>query len=341
MKRKTRLFIFAFLAAALLLYCGVFVIPKMLGLMEKTQILEYDSVPVSDKVSVYIVRTETLYLADVSGNVERINKEGTKLRKGIPIVTISPVDGQNEGESEDTIAEGNEESAYTEIKSVAGESAIENPGNVAPFTGVVSYYADGYENRLSPEKLDDLKLDDLAGVPAEGVDLVRSYTVSGDPLYKMTDNKTWYMVYWIPIAEAKHDYYDSGSVTKVNLGKTVVTAVVNSAVKDGDYYKVVLRSDVYYRDLARQRKLDVEVEFDRYEGLIVDKSCIVKRAEGDGVFVKQRNESFKWVPVKVEKQIEGNCVLKAGTYYDGKGETVVTVSYYDEVLLNPKAEGYK
>jgi putative membrane fusion protein len=322
------------------MYCGIFVIPKMLGFMEKTQILEYDSVPVSDKTSVYIVRTETLYLADLSGSVERLNKEGTKLRQGISIVTITPAE-EAEGESDKKDGGDEGDDVYAEIKRIAAGNAVENPGNLAPFTGIVSYYADGYENILSPEKLDSIKQSDIENVPAEGIDLVRDYTKSGDPLYKMTDNKIWYMVYWIPLSDAKKDYYVPGNTIKVDLGKTIVNAVVRTAEKEGDYYKVTLKSDVYYRDMAKQRKLDVEVEFDRYEGLIVDKSCVVKRPEGDGVFVKQRNGNFKWVPVKVEKEIDENCVVKAGTYYNEEGETVITVTYYDEVLMNPKAEGYK
>jgi hypothetical protein len=61
-----------------------------------------------------------------------------------------------------------------------------------------------------------------------------------------------------------------------------------------------------------------------------------------GVFVRQRNESFKWVPVQYTKGASagGKHIVSVGTFNDEAGEPVRTVSYYDEILIEPAAEGY-
>jgi hypothetical protein len=127
----------------------------------------------------------------------------------------------------------------------------------------------------------------------------------------------------------------------VSLGGYEVDAEVYSAVPDGKGMKVILRSDMYYKDLARVRKAAAKVVFAEYKGLVADRQYILERDGAPGVFVRQRAGGYKWVPVKILKETGNNCILSVGIYYDDAGKQVETVNYYDKVLADPKAEGYE
>ncbi|MDR3072172.1 MAG: hypothetical protein LBU41_01630 [Clostridiales Family XIII bacterium] len=337
MNIKTKRIIIIFLVVVAILYIAIYGVPKIQGLMEKTQILEYGELPVSDNAEVLILRTESLYMADVSGNVDYLTEEGTKVRSGIALVNINPApapETQTEEDGKET--EEPKETVYQAISVIAGDSAIENPGNLAQFTGVFSTYADGYEQKYNATAIGSLKRKDLEAVFLEPMDLRREYVYKGEPIYKITDNTVWHMVYWIKEKESHAEDYNVGDVVQVILGKATVNASIESVEKESGYYKIVLLSDVFYEDLPKVRKVEAEIRFGEYEGLIVDEECVTERDGQKGVFVKQRSGSFEWTPIQVKTKSKGKYVVEAVVYYDPEGNPVDTVIYYDEVLRNPK-----
>jgi hypothetical protein len=125
----------------------------------------------------------------------------------------------------------------------------------------------------------------------------------------------------------------------VSFGDSSVLAEVYHAAPDGGELKVILRSDMYYKDLTRVRKTSARIVFAEYKGLIADRTAIAERDGAPGVFVKQRGGGYKWIPVNILREIEGKCILSVGVYYDKDGQQVKTVNYYDEALADPKAAG--
>jgi len=335
---RTKILIAVFLLAAFALYAVIYIFPKITGIMEKTQVLEYGSLSISDTAEVLILRDETLYVADSAGGVSYAVAEGTKVRSGVQILWIDPSVAAPEGE--EAAAGAEDTSTVGGIKSIAGKDAQENPGNVSPITAVVSYHADGYEKTLSPDAYASLTKEAAAGYPVAGTDLTRTYTKKGDPLYKITDNNVWYMVYWPEKADAEKEYYVSGQAVTVRIGEAEIAARVQDCVKEGGSYKVLLRSDVYYSDMARIRRVQAVISFDEYMGLIMDESCIQERDGVTGVYVKQTTGDYKWVPVNVKSHADGQCVVSAVRFYDAEGNEVLTVTYYDEVLKNPGDKKY-
>jgi hypothetical protein len=95
--------------------------------------------------------------------------------------------------------------------------------------------------------------------------------------------------------------------------------------------------------MAVTRRAEANIIFSEYKGLVVDATCISLREGAPGVFVKQRSGDFKWVPVLIDEKHSAGTkyIVSAGTYQDESGETVHTVNYYDEVLLDPEAAGYE
>jgi putative membrane fusion protein len=326
MKRSTKALLTIFVVVAVGLYVYLFAVPEIEGMSERTAVLEHGELPVLDKAEVLIIRDETLFGSKKSGAVTREQEEGTKVRKKVRLITV-------EGG-----APAATNAAVEQVKQIAAGSMKMTGSYKATRTAVVSYYADGYEKALSPKKMGALKKSDLDTYPARGESIAQESVAAGDPVYKLTNNNEWFLVYWVG-ADGDTSRYATGSAVTVKIGGDQVDATVYDVTQEGGSLKVILRSDMYYEGLERVRRADAEIVFAEYTGLVADVSCIAVRDGATGVYVKQRAGGYKWVPVKVQKETGGRCTLAAGVYYDEAGEQVITVDYYDEVLLNPEQSG--
>jgi hypothetical protein len=230
--------------------------------------------------------------------------------------------------------------AVEQVRKNAGGSIETTDNYKADRTAVVSYYCDGYEGALSEETLAGLTREGAEKYPKTCEQLKRGATAAGDPVYKLTDNNLWYMVYWRKAGADKAENYEKDNAVKVRLGDAEVDAKVYETTAQGDYTRVILQSDMYYADLTRFRKTDAEIVFSENRGLLAERKYMVARSGRQGLFVKQRSGSYKWVPVNILEEADGKCTLSVGVYYDAAGKQVKTVNYYDEVLANPKEEGY-
>ena len=351
MKRSTKILIIAFFSTALILYGIIYLVPKVKGMATKTTLLEYGDMPVDDEKDIYFIRTETLYLADSSGEVTKLVKEGTKVRQGIEIVDIkdAPPKASTSAVSSEEAVQGEEDDAsyykkYDNLLRNTRGAAKVSTDNTAEFSAVVSYYADGFEGSVTPETIDKLTLSKAKSLPAEATPLDRDPVRAGDPVFKLTDNNLWYMVFWLEESSKKGDIdkYEENKTVTVDFGSTKIEAVTEKLIEEGNDWKIVLRSDVYYKDLPKYRKKKAKVISEEIRGLILKTMSITVHDGQPGVFVKQLSGNFKWVPVEIGKSIGDKCTVAVGKFTDKKsGKQVVTVNYYDEILTDPKAEGYE
>lgn len=318
----------AFVAAAVGLYLYLVAFPKLEGLTEKTIVLEIGELPVLDSAEVLVVRNETLYGAKAGGTVTYEQAEGTKVRKGVKLITVEPGG---------TVAT---DAAIDAVRERAGKAMKQTGTYRAKTTAVVSYYSDGCEKLVTAKNIASITRGGMEALPTEGVPLGRDAVDAGDPVYKLTDNNDWYMVYWTKVPSDMERYATGASVT-VAIGDASVGAKVAGAVREGADLKVTLRSDMYYEALARVRRVAANIEFAKYNGLVADNACISQRDGADGVFVKQRGGSYKWVPVKILNNAGEKCTLATDKFLDGGGNEVKTVDNFDEVLANPTEAGYK
>jgi hypothetical protein len=327
MKLGTKALLITFISAAAALYAYLYLIPGIEGMSEETQILEYGELPILDKTELLIVRDETLFGSKRSGSVAYEQEEGAKVRKGVRIASVE--DGAAGG--------GTTSSAAARVRKISGDAIEMTDTFTADKTAVVSYYADGYEGRLSVDALRSITRGDLESCPDEGKSLKTARVAAGDPVYKLTNNNEWYMIYW-KRTERGQKGYSTGAAVTVNLGDASVDAEIYDVEAHYGTDKVILRSDMYYEDLTRVRKAAAEIVFSRITGLIADSKNIVRKEGASGVFVKQRGGGYKWVPVYVIAESDGKSALSVGVYNDQKeGKQVDTVNYYDEILADPNA----
>ncbi len=97
MKKKKKLLVL-FCTTLVILFIIIYVFPNVTGALKKTEIIEYGSLQVTDQVTAYLVRSETVYFANKSGNINYYTQEGEQVRKGTKILDIVS-GGQKEKES--------------------------------------------------------------------------------------------------------------------------------------------------------------------------------------------------------------------------------------------------
>jgi len=335
------------------LYGIIYAAPRIEGVGIKTDVVQYDELPIADYVTAIFVRDETLYTAGYSGIPEYMVEGGTKVRAGTQVVYVAPSSepegpqvitasatplGSTDAEG-DTVDEPTD--PFDAILKTAGQDPETSEGGVTPWTAIVSYSSDGWEKRVTPDNIMQLPKSILNVAPAEATDLRRDWVRGGDPIYRMTNNNIWYIAYWIEDANKTIiDKYVPGRGVMIDLGTTKVRAVVEASEPRGRDLFVVLKSDMYYKELDVYRVRELSVVFSEVQGAVIEKQSVKLKSGKTGVYVKQQSGAFKWVPIKVLKESGGRYLIAETGFDDEDGKRVSTIRYYDRIMSNPAGEGY-
>ena len=289
--------------AVLIVFAIAYFIPKVSGALKATYVVHYDNVFVSDKVEACLVKDETVVYAE---------------RSGIPDYELE------EGEH---------------IRSTAEVMKVGRRGYLAGTPGILSYYTDGYETYFIKDNIQNITRKKVNDMDLEPKSARQEEVTKGDPLYKIADDKEWYMIYWLSEDDSKH--CSEGAFVDVILEETseIRARIVNIYAQD-DYNMIVLKTFDYYPDLAKKRVVNAEVVTVDETGLLVEQSSIVTVDGNPGVYVKQLNGDYKFVRVKILTWVGDNAIVASDTFNEMVGELmeqVTTIKLYDEVLKNGKS----
>lgn len=371
--------LFAIVVAAL--YAIIYAAPRIEGFGIKTDIVQYDQMPIADTVTALFVRDETLYTAAYSGKPDYMVAAGTKIRAGTQVMYIEPgvepasaqaaqtaqtaminsdadvplasadggsgaapagkagADPHGDASGDSPADAGND--PIEALLLAAGSDAVASEGGVSPWTAIVSYVGDGWEKKVTPDNIMSLSRNVFDKAPEEATDLKREWAGAGEPVYRITNNLLWRVAFWIDDADKVIlDKYKVGRKVMIDLGTTKVRASVEAAEPRGRDLFVVLRSDMYYKDLDKYRKRDISVIFSEVSGAVIEKQSVKLKSGKPGVYVKQQSGTYKWMPVHVLKESGGRYLIAETSFEDENGKRVQTIRYYDEIMSNPSAEGY-
>jgi hypothetical protein len=337
MKILKRAVVLVFLLAVAGLYVVIFVIPDLKGALRRTAVLEYGNLSISDEVTAYAVRDETVYMAARTGAIRYYVGEGVKVRKDVKLLDIvggtAPAASAGEG---DPAEEGGDEMGA--LRSRIGSDGVVLEQNSASKTGVVSYYIDGYESMFSFENLSSLTREAAAETSGSVVNVTRhdGYVTGGDPIYKLADNTQWRMVFWFDKASGAIVNYKSGGQVTVHMRNGSVDGRIEDIVDQGDAWMVVLEFDRYYENLAQIRSEDATVVVADYRGLLVDNENIAALDDGTvGVYAKQKNGDFRFIPVNVLRSDGVRSIISMSSFNAPDGGETKTVNIYEEILRDP------
>jgi putative membrane fusion protein len=335
MGRRKKLLIGLFLIATAALYVVIYMIPGVTGAFRKTVVLEYGSLVISDDVRGYVVRGETVYLADRSGEIRYYAEEGLKVRRNARLLDIIaaalPAEG---GEGENA---GSEEADLAELTERVKDEGVTLSVNDAPEGGVISYYIDGREALFSPENMLNITRDEAESAAGDVKNVTRhdGFVRSGEPVYKIADDALWYMIFWLDADSPSIVNYKTGATVTLVLPGGEVRGRVHEIIRQENAWMVLLRFDRYYEGMARARALDAKVIAAEHKGLIVENECITLKDGQRGVYALGKNGEFRFVPVNVIRGDGVRSIISRSTFIAEDGAEVSTVNVYEEILKDP------
>ena len=297
-KFTTRAKVIFFIALFLVLYSIIYIVPKVSDIFTATYSAQYGTLEDSFNAECVIVRDEKVYTAQTSGNVDRKAKGGDLIRAGKTVVTVG----------------GN--SHKTEKK------------------GIVSYNYDGYESQITYKSLGSLTEAFLTTYKEAGGEVKsapKGSVESGTQVFKVIDNKRWYLVCWVN--KEKAESIKAGYRLNVKLDEdTRIPMTVDSVKKQSSSYQIVFSCNRNYKDFDKHRIVECTIITSSNSGIILETGSIVEKDGKKGVYVMDKYGEANFVPVSILSSADGKTVVVKNYFYDSKGNSVETVKSYDVVL---------
>ncbi|GEM_PF-299459 len=335
MKKLKNKGIFIFVAACVILYVIIYVVPKLTGLMTVTYSAEYGELSINDVTTGYLVRSEKVYTAVESGAVTRVKNEGDLVRVGTAPVTVES----------GTALEPSEQ--LTSIKDKLGENVLAVSGYYVQTGGIVSYYTDGYEAELTPDTIQNFDYSYFSAITQDSVVSLDSGSCRTDyPIFKVISNGGWRLVAFVPVEHAER--YTVGNTVRVifdpddgagtSMAESEAGAIamdVVSVEKGSENVKLVLGCDMYFDDLGKYRAANVRIVSDSVRGLLLSSGSITEKDGKRGVYLKDKKGKYYFIQVE-EIGTDGNITaVTPSQFYDEEGNLVRTLDPYDDVLKDP------
>ncbi len=307
-KNNYKLWAFIYFLLLVILYIAIYVVPKVSNIFVRTYTAEYGTLEITVDSRYLAVRTEKLYTADGEGSVSRVASEGSLLR------------------------------AHSRILNLGGA------GYYNKTRGVVSYFYDGLEESYTPENMAslkstvlDTKYEEEEDGEKKGVvkECVKKNAKVGDPLFKIVDNKEWYMLCWLP--KAGVEGIEPGNRLTVELSdKTRIKMTVSGVESQGIEYQVILACDRYYEKFDRIRVGDFKIIKTEKSGIILESESITTENGQPGVYIINKLGNKKFVPVKILLEMKDKTVVANGSFFDEDGKEVTTLTNYATILRSNK-----
>lgn len=309
---RLKLMILAYVVIFVILYAVIYIVPRVSDIFLKTYTAEYGLLEVSASSSFVAVRDERVYTADNGGTVSRVVSQGALMRRNSHIVDIGGT------------------KYYSQKK------------------GIVSYNYDGLETVYTPENMQSITEDTLKKLKENSeeykVKKCQGKSVeTGAPIFKIVDNKEWYLVCWLGADEAQG--YEAGKLITVEFsdGQQIKMNILQTNPQ-GENTQLILSCNRYYEKFDRIRTGTCRLIKSGRNGIILDTDSIVEEDGQQGVYVMSKQlEKSSFVPVKVLLTDGDKTVVEKNYFVNEEGEKVLTVENYDEIVKAPhtaqKTEG--
>ena len=309
-KSKAKIYIVAYVLIFVALYVYIYIVPRVSDIFVDTYIAEYGTLENAVDTSLLFVRDEKVYEAAGSGAVSRVVSQGKLVRKGAKVVTLGG------------------SACYTKQR------------------GIISYFYDGMEGTLTPDKLDTITISSLDAARSQDFKIQKCKSKnaeSGDKLFKVVDNQQWYLIAWLSAEEAE-GIAEGGAVSvdfnDENRLRMKVKSIATEKNEETEKQKIVLSCNRYYEFFDKYRAKDCKLIKSSRTGILLETSSIVEEDGQKGVYVKDKFDSYNFTPISILSTDGDVTVVEKNYYYDEDGKTVATVKNYDEILKSKtRSEG--
>ena len=321
---KKKAFLGVIVYAALILVCVLFVyiIPSIRGMMVSTYLAEPGEISLTDSVSAFIIRDESVYVAKKSTDIVRLADNGKLVKAGTQVVEMS---GEGVPSSADV---------YSHILASLGKKIKRTESGKTKIAGYVSYSVDGAEGRLKTENIKNInrsKLDNLTSV--ERKETAKGSCAADDPVFKIVRNGKYFIVFYLGKKDAKR--YIEGDTVSLVVNEKEINAKVYSVTKEGTEYRIVLRCGILFDGYLTERKIDADITTSGAKGLKLKTESIIEKDGVKGVLVRNKVGTYVFKPVCVKADDGENCIVYQDIFMDDESNFVETISIYDEIIDKP------
>lgn len=329
MKKKKNRIVFIFLITLAILYCIIYIVPKITGAFVATSTVDYGELITADDATGYIVRDEQVFFAGDTGVPNYYIEDDELVRLGTRVMELKI-------EKKKKSKEGlKPDEKYESIIKLSGKDSIKTKDYTTNIDGLVSFYSDGREAKLNSENMADLSRQYYEKLTQDDVlSLRRDHIVKGEPVFKVVDRSKWYVVVYLDKHAAES--YDELTYVTLRIGDEDIGATVVNKIEEGNQYKIIFKADKYFPDLCKARVVKLRIITDSTVGLIVDNRSITKKDGVTGVYVKNKVGDYKFVPINILAKTKEKSAVSKKSFIDEKGNYVLTIDTYDEILKNPK-----
>lgn len=354
MKKKWIAAVIIYLALLVMCIAVIYAVPSLKGMLEKTYVTEYGKIDIADEVSAYIVRDEIVYVAAQDSEVKRLVDSDKLVKAGTRVVELTPAVDENANaageagpdatqQEAEAAAQANEEAPnnisrkYTKVMEDLGGNVSSTSKGYTGKAGYITYYVDGAEYAMGTDRLAEISQSDYESMTKlNAIETADRKCGKGDPVFKVTSNRKWYLVFYID-NKAGEKYYEGRSVSVDINGKNVPVKVAQAEVGK-ETTKVTLSCKMFFEGFLQERRLKTTITVASAEGLLLQDSSIVKKGDQIGVFVKNKLGEHKFKPISIKADDGERCVVFSDIYVDEGGNYVETVKTYDEIVAEPTEE---
>lgn len=328
-----------FFLATVILYIIIYVVPRLTGIFDETYIAEYGELSVYDDTEGFVIRSERVYASALSGNVERMAKEGDLIRIGDAPASVS----------ESAPVEPDEK--QTALKERLNGDVTIIPGNWIEKGGIVSFYADGYENKITPESALDKDQSFFEKIDANNVIALPADNIYIEyPVFKIIDSSKWYIAAFVPKDsaaryEAGDTVYvdfdavpsdDADAVKRRSLIDDCLEMTVYEASQSGGKIKIILETDKYYEHMGEYRRKNIRLISSQTKGIIIEADSVTEKDGVKGVYLVDKKGKYVFTPIRIIAYDGEKYAVADSYFYDKDGNRVNTLDPFDDVLRNPK-----
>ena len=333
-----------FVLALIVLYVIIYLVPSVTGMLDSTYVVEYGVLSIHDDTTGFLIRNETVYAAETSGMVNRIQEEGALVRRGTRVIDISAASAPVPGDR------------LREIKNSLDGLMYSSHGNLSQSGGIVSYFVDGFENKINTENALYYRKVDFEGVTQDKVVHLGTNAIEGYPVFKLVDNTNWYLIAYVP--KQSEGNYVEGRKVDVILSKpketteegteeeteesdseeenygSVEMRIVSAEEEDGSI-RLVLQSNRFFSGLGELRTANCRIVSASVRGLLVESASIIEEDGKPGVYVKTKTGRYEFVPINILGVNDKTTVVSDMYFYDEEGVWTSTIGPFDDILKDP------
>lgn len=200
-------------------------------------------------------------------------------------------------------------------------------------SGIVSYKYDGNESKFNIENMKDIKVEDIEDTKNNYKDVLKQESVkSGENIARIINNNKQYIA--IAVNDKEKEYFEEGKDVIIKNDEIVINAKVYSINNQNDANIVLLEISEQNIEIYDTRVAEFDIIYKSIEGIKINKKCLAKEGNKQGVYVLSETNNAEFVEIKgISYENEEYIVID---YYKNKINGIKSVDIYDEIILEPK-----